>query len=92
MCGGDISPPLVVNPSFCVGVRLLGVVNPSYFGSSSTQLSPNPPLMRQVGVHEACWGSRSKMLWLKVEDEDGAADLAEGRLHRTFGTDTSRTP
>ncbi len=92
MCGGGISPPLVVNPSFCVGARLSGVVNPSFFGSSSTQLSPNPPLMRQVGVHEAGRGSRSKMLWLKVEDEDGAADLAEGRLHRTFGTDTSRTP
>ena len=74
MCGGVISPPLVVNPSFCVGARVSGVVNPSFFGSSSTQLSPNPPLMRKVGVHEAGRGTRSKMLWLKNEDV-----VAQGR-------------
>ncbi len=51
MCGGVISPPLVVKPSFCVGVRLSGVAIPSFCEAGKPQLTPTPSY--EVAAHVA---------------------------------------
>ena len=51
MCGGVISPPLVVNPSFCVGARVSGVVNPSF--CVGAPVGCRQPLLFRVVKHPA---------------------------------------